>query len=216
MRAGRSRCRLGGTQGIAKILRLRSVHAQDVLEVVIRDGYAVQEIGQAKGNEYVLALVQRELDPLLIEASDHGCATDRFMFRFVPLACAGPVLPACSTMILSGSVVMADPCRHANGAVIGVVRERVVAPLRRGDTGLGAFILLNKERTLRLAQEYVRRNVGRSEGTMLTRASPLQMIGPGIGAIVIGAIALSTYSASPRGIASASAANRLSAGRRDP
>ncbi|WP_401000758.1 hypothetical protein [Agromyces sp. GXQ0307] len=56
--------------------------------------------------------------------------------------------------------------------------------------GLGAFILLNKERMLRFAQKHLRRNVGQLGRDVADAGKPGAMTGPGIGVVAIGVIVL--------------------------
>ena len=51
----------------------------------------------------------------------------------------------------------------------------------------GIFILLDRERALRLSQKHLRQNVGQLGDAVAERAKPSAMNGPGIGAILIGA-----------------------------
>ena len=54
--------------------------------------------------------------------------------------------------------------------------------------GLGVFVLFNRDLILRWSQKYLRRNVGEVGRAFAEAGKPHHMIGPGIGAIVIGVV----------------------------
>ena len=54
--------------------------------------------------------------------------------------------------------------------------------------GLGVFVLLNRERMLRWSQKHLRRNVGEVGKAFAEAGTPRHMVGPGVGAIVIGTL----------------------------
>ncbi|WP_234659974.1 hypothetical protein [Agromyces marinus] len=56
--------------------------------------------------------------------------------------------------------------------------------------GVGVFVLIDRERVLRWSQKHLRRSVGEVGESVAAAGKPDHMTGPGIGAIVIGALVI--------------------------